>query len=393
MIIKNACILDYRGRKKGDLLIEDGYIRGLGSFGETGHEIIDAKGQVLMPSFVDLHVHMRDPGLTYKEDLETGARAALKGGYTIINAMANTRPVVDNRGIYEDIITRSNDLGLIDLHQVMTVSKKMEGKDLIDFDDLPESLTFLSDDGKGILSNHLMYQALKKAKEKNIGIMVHAEDPDISPYDYRAAEDLITIRDIYLSKATGAKVHFSHVSTYDSLEAIRLGKIEGLNISCETTPHHIALSDLDYRVNPPIRTERDRLKLIESIQNGTVDAIATDHAPHSKEDKDKGAPGSIGLESSFPVVYTELVERGYINLERLSKLMSYNPGHILGLDHGIIEPGLKADIVLVNINETTMFTENYFASKSKNSMFIEKEFKGRVKMTIKEGKVLYEDNR
>lgn len=393
MIIKNACILDYRGRRESDVLIEDGYIRGLGSFDKTGHEIIDAKGQILMPSFVDLHVHMRDPGFTYKEDLETGARAALKGGYTIINAMANTKPVVDNKDVYNDIMARSRDLGLVDLHQVMTVTKKMEGKELIDFDDLPESLTFLSDDGKGILSNHLMYQALLKAKEKNIGIMVHAEDPDISHYDYRAAEDLNTIRDIYLSKATGAKVHFSHVSTYDSLEAIRLGKIEGLNISCETTPHHIALADLDYRVNPPIRTERDRLKVIESIQNGTIDAIATDHAPHSKEDKDKGAPGSIGLESAFPVVYTELVDKGYISLEILSKVMSYNPGHILGLDHGIVEPGMKADLVLINTKETSKFTKDIFASKSSNSMFLDQEFKGRVKMTIKEGKILYEDNR
>lgn len=398
ILFKDCRIVDHKSDYVADLLIEDQYIKSIEpNINNTADIVIDAKDKVIMPSFVDLHVHFRDPGFTYKEDLETGAYAALKGGYTRVYAMGNTNPVCDNVEIYNDIIKRSKELDLIDLHQIITVTKELKGKELTDFESFDESVKFISDDGKGVLSNKLMYEACIKASEKNIGIMIHAEEPEISPIDYRIAEDLITIRDVYLSKATGCKLHFSHVSTSDSIEAIRQGKKFGANISCEVTPHHILLHDIDYRVNPPIRKMSDTQSIIEGIKDGTVDAIATDHAPHSKEDKEKGAPGMIGLETAFMISYTALVEPGLIDLKLLSKVMSYNPSKILDVVHGEVNVGALADLVLIDLNKETTIDDLTFRSKSKNSPFYGYDFKGNVEMTIRHGKIMYDggknDNR
>lgn len=398
ILFKDCRIVDHKNDYTTDLLIENQYIKSIGpNLDMSADIVIDAKDKVLMPSFVDLHVHFRDPGFTYKEDLKTGSYAALKGGYTRVYAMGNTKPVCDNVEIYNDIIKRNEELDLIDLHQIITITKGLEGKELTDFDSFDDSVKFISDDGKGVLSNKLMYEACLKAVENNIGIMIHAEEPEISPIDYRIAEDLITIRDVYLSKATGCKIHFSHVSTKDSIEAIRLGKLFGANITCEVTPHHILLHDVDYRVNPPIRALSDTRSIIEGIMDGTVDAIATDHAPHSKEDKEKGAPGMIGLETAFMISYTALVAKGLIDLRLLSKIMSYNPSKILNVDHGEIKVGALADLVLVDLNKKTKIDEFTFRSKSKNSPFYGYDFEGNVEMTIRHGKIMYDggknDNR
>lgn len=390
ILIKNIQITDYRGSKIGDVLIEDNSIKKIDSVIEDKEaEIIEGVNKVLMPSFIDLHAHFRDPGFTYKEDLETGARAALKGGYTVVYTMGNTKPVCDNMNVHDYIIDKSQKLDLIDQYQIVTVTKCLEGKKLTDFSSFDNRVKFISDDGKGILSNHMMYQACIEAKKHNIGIMVHAEDPKISLYDYRVAEDLITIRDIYLSKITACKIHFSHVSTEGSIEAIRCGKKEGVNITCETTPHHVFFADINYRVNPPIRTEKDRKAVIQGIKDGTVDAIATDHAPHSKEDKLKGSPGMIGIETAFSTCYTALVASGEISLEKLSEIMSYKPGQILGLDHGVIEIGKKANLVIVNPNTEIEIKEEDMVSKSKNTPLLGHKLKGEVEMTIRNGKIMF----
>lgn len=307
-------------------------------------------------------MHFRDPGFTYKEDIETGSRSALKGGYTICYAMANTKPVCDNLNTYNEIIKKSNNLNLIDLYQNISLTKNMEGKEVIDINDFPDKVKFLSDDGKGVLSNKLMLEAMNYAKEKNIGIMVHAEDPEISHFDYRVAEDIITIRDIYLANYTGCKVHFCHVSTKDSIEALIDAKKKGQKVTFEITPHHLYFHDLNFKVNPPIRSKSDVKACINSIRNGFCDAISTDHAPHSKEDKLKGAPGMIGLETAYGSLYKKLVVEENISLNRLSEVMSYGPGHILGLDHGLIEIGKKANFVIVD-NENRYIVKDNFASK------------------------------
>lgn len=390
-LIKNAKLTDHRGSKLADLLIEDGIIKKISDHISVDGDVkvIDGTGKVLMPSFVDLHVHFRDPGYTYKEDIESGSKAALKGGYTRCYAMANTKPVCDNMEVYNYIIDKSKDLDLIDLYQNIAVTKNLEGKELTDFGSFGPDVKFISDDGKGILSNHVMNQACLEAKKHNIGIMVHGEDPEISPYDYRLAEDIITLRDSYLSKITGAKIHFSHVSTRGSVDIIRDYKVQGANISCETTPHHIYLAGGNFRVNPPIREEADNKALIDGLKDGTIDCISTDHAPHSAEDKAKGAPGMVGLETAFATSYTALVEPGHLSLEKLSEVMAYNPAKILGLDHGEIKEGARADLVLVDCDQEYIVNEADIVSKSKNSPFIGRKLKGKVLMTFRKGKLMY----
>lgn len=392
MLIKNARVIDCCLDEKLDVYIRDGKIYSIGKNikpENNNEEIIDAEGKILMPAFIDLHCHFRDPGFEYKEDLITGSYAALKGGYGTVNLMGNTKPTVDSIEVYRDIVTRARELNLIHIEQVMNVTKGISGEELIDFEKLSDDIKFLSDDGKGVMSNKLMLEAMKKAKEKNIGIMVHAEDMEISPYDYRIAEDIITLRDIYLAGKTDCNIHFSHVSTEDSINAIKLGKSLGYNITCEVTPHHIYLSDIDYKVNPPIRDKKDIEVLIERIKDGTIDCIATDHAPHSQEDKEKGACGMVGLETAFNICYEKLILENHITLNRLSELMSLNPARILDLNKGKIIPGYDADLVIIDLNKEVKVDDDYFNSKSKNSPFKGKKFTGEIVSTICNGKVKY----
>lgn len=386
-LIKNARIADYQKDSTGDVFIEDGKIVAVGRVADREAEIIDAEGKILMPAFADTHVHFRDPGFTYKEDLTTGAQAALAGGYSIVNLMGNTKPIVDEIEIYEDIIKRGNATG-IHVESVFAVTKGFDGKTLTDIGRLPERVRFLSDDGRGILSAKTMMEALIAARNKNIGIMVHAEDPELSPIDYRFAEDLVTIRDIYLAEKLGARLHMSHVSTEDSIEAVRQGKARGADVTAEVTPHHFSLYDSDYRVNPPIRTKRDVEAVIRGLKDGTVDAIATDHAPHSDEDKKKGAPGMIGLETAFALAYTKLVCEGIITLNRLSELMSRNPARILGYKRDGIAAGEVADLVLISDEFFTVDAAKMH-SKSHNTPFHGMELRGMVEWTMVDGEIRY----
>lgn len=391
ILIKNARVIDYKIDELLDILIEGDRIKWIGEKIDTkAEQIIDGSGKVVMPGFVDLHAHFRDPGFLDKEDLMTGQKSALNGGYTTVNLMGNTKPVCSSNSIYHDIMQRAKEIDLISIYQVMSVTKDLNGEELLDFHTLPKDLKFLSDDGKGILSNRLMYEAMKQAKKRNIGIMIHAEDPTISGEDYRLAEDIITIRDVYLSGKTKCRTHFSHVSTIDSLEAIRSGKEKGYPVTCEVTPHHISMWDSDYRVNPPIRDKNDVKYIIESIFDGTVDAIATDHAPHTKEDKKNGAPGMIGLESSFFIVYKTLCLEHGASLKLLSNIMSHNPAQILQIKTGQITPGYYADLVMIDFNKKTKFTEDYIQSKSKNSPFLNQLYDGAIDMVMSKGKVKLE---
>ena len=380
-IIKNAVLVDKDTNKSGEIKIENGKIIEIGenlSFDES-FEVIDAKGKVVMPAFVDLHVHFRDPGFTYKEDLKTGSLSALRGGYTTVNTMANTKPICSDLETYNDIMKRAKELDLVDINQIVAVTQNFDGENLVDYSKF-ENAKFLSDDGKGVLSETTMYRAILEAKKFDKVIMIHAES-ELSKVDYRIAEDLMTLRDIYLAKRLDGRIHMCHVSTVDSLEAVRRGKKEGVRVTCEITPHHIALWDNSYRVNPPIREKADVDALIEGILDGTVDAIATDHAPHTMEDKANGSPGLVGLETAFAICNTKLVKERNIDMRVLSNLM--------GIKKGLIKEGYDADLVIVDENKKIVVDSSKFASKSKNTPFDKMELYGEVLMTIKAGEIKY----
>ena len=249
----------------------------------------------------------------------------------------------------------------------------------------------ITDDGVGVMDSSVMMKAMEKAKESNWIVMSHAEDKTFSKIDMRIAEDLMTIRDLYLAKVTGARLHMAHVSTVESINAIRRTKNEGGNVTCEVTPHHIGLTtDIsNYRVNPPIREKEDVNAIIEGIKDGTVDCIGTDHAPHTEEDKKNGAPGMVGLETSFSICYTELVKNNNISINKLSELMSKNPANILRMNKGTISVGKDGDLVLVDLNKEVTIDKETFVSKGKNTPFQGRKYFGEVIKTIRGGKVIY----
>lgn len=358
-------------------------------------EVIDCENLALIPSFVDMHVHFRDPGFTYKEDIETGSKSALAGGYTSVLLMGNTNPTVSTPEVYEDIMKRGKDLDLIDIEQVYTITKDFDGKTLDHLDSIPESVKYISDDGHGVNNDQVMYKAMVKAKELGLIMTLHEEVAGVSNIDYEIAEDAMTLRDCYYAYKLDCPTHFSHVSTRGAITAIKYFKDLGAPITCEVTPHHLLLSDNgreEVKVNPPIRKEVDRKILIEMIKEGIVDAISTDHAPHSKEDKEKGAPGFIGLETSFSTCYEVLVRSGEISLNDLVRIMSTNPARLLKLNKGKLEPGYEADFNLIDLDESFVYEESDIVSKSKNSLMVGELLHGKIKRVYKKGVLKYENN-
>lgn len=394
LLIKNANMVDAYESFYGDILIIDGIISEIGKeINRDGVEIIDATGLILMPSFVDTHAHFRDPGLTHKEDMESGSRAAAKGGYTGVCLMGNTNPICSSKEVVEYVRNRAKEVGLIDVHQCVSITENFGGNSiehLNNFDNDKE-LIAITDDGVGVMDSSIMMKAMEKAKENNWIVMSHAEDKTFSKIEMRIAEDLMTIRDLYLAKVTKARLHMAHVSTVDAIEAIRRAKKEGSNVTCEVTPHHIGLTteESNYRVNPPIRDREDVKAIIDAIKDGTVDCIGTDHAPHTEEDKKKGAPGMVGLETAFSICYTELVKKNGISINKLSEIMSRNPANILGMNKGSITIGKEGDLVLVDLKKEIVVDKEKFASKGKNTPFNGRKYFGEVVMTIKGGKVIY----
>ena len=394
LLIKNANIIDAYENFNGDILIIDGKISEIGKeINKTEVETIDAKGLTLMPAFIDTHAHFREPGLTHKEDIESGSKAAAKGGYTGVCLMGNTNPICSSREVIEYVRNRAKEVGLVDIHQCVSITENFGGKSiehLNAFEDDRE-LVAITDDGVGVMDSSIMMKAMEKAKENNWIVMSHAEDKTFSKIDMRIAEDLMTIRDLYLAKVTKARLHMAHVSTVESITAIRRAKKEGANVTCEVTPHHIGLTteESNYRVNPPIREKDDVKAIIEGIKDGTVDCIGTDHAPHTQEDKEKGAPGMVGLETAFSICYTELVKKYGITINKLSELMSRNPANILGMNKGSITIGKDGDLVLVDLNKEVIIDKDKFVSKGKNTPFHGRKYFGEVVMTIKAGKVIY----
>lgn len=365
---------------------------GLAGLVQPDEPVLDAAGRTLLPAFIDLHCHWRTPGLEYKEDLETGSRAAAAGGYTFVNLMPNTKPVMSDAGDAWQLEQRVEAIGLCGANQTVSITKDFDGVSIDHLKTLPENVRFITEDGHGVQDTEVMARAFAICSKKGITVMSHAEEMHISKWDYRLAEDIETVRNLYLSEYYQTRLHMCHVSTRGSIEAIAAAKWRGAPVTCEVTPHHLWFTKdtCDYRVNPPIREADDVAALVENIRAGVVDAIATDHAPHSEEDKRRGMAGMVGLETAFGVCYTKLCREQGLPLELLSRLMSENPARILGLaGKGRLEPGADADLVLVDLDTPWVVDRDALHSKSHNCPYHGQTLYGRVCTTIRAGQVTY----
>ncbi|MGG7154467.1 dihydroorotase [Clostridium perfringens] len=393
LLIKNVNLIDESNNFFGDIYIEKGVIKELGTELNKECETLDGKGLVLMPAFIDTHAHFRDPGFEYKEDIESGSKAAVRGGYTTVTLMPNTKPVCSSKEILDYVVNKGKEVGLVDLYQTVSITKNLSGEEinhLREFEGNP-NVKAITDDGKGVSDSKIMMEAMKIAKENNWIVMSHAESPEFSKVDMRLAENMMTWRDITLAKFVDCRLHMSHVSTKEAMKYIIEGKNDGVKVTCEITPHHLALNNKisNYRVNPPIREEEDVNFLIKAIKMNYVYCIGTDHAPHSKEDKEKEAPGMIGIEQAFSICYTKLVKENHISLNKLSQLMSGNAAKLLNINKGKLQPGFLGDLVLIDLNKKRIFKEEDIVSRSKNTPFNGMEFYGDVVVTIKNGKIVY----
>ena len=396
--------------------------------------VIQAKGYYVMPGFIDMHVHFRDPGFEQKEDIYTGMAAAAHGGYTTVLTMPNTKPVVDNADVVNYVHTKAASGHCIHVMQVGAVTKGQQGKELADIKGMVEAgIPAISEDGKSVMNAEVYREGMLEAAKYGIPVLAHCEDINMvnggvmnadakakeldMPGITNSVEDVIIARDIVLSKETGAQLHLCHCSTADSVKMVQLAKEEGLKVSAEVCPHHFTLTsddikkfvpqiengiliphetdaDTNYKMNPPLRTGKDVEALKEGLRDGIMDVISTDHAPHTFDDKNtsmKKAPfGIVGLETAACLTYSELVLGGYLTPMQMAEKMSYNPARIIGIDKGDIQPGKKADVVLFDPNETYRIDKNTFASKGRNTPFDGREVTGRVKLTICDGNIVYE---
>lgn len=389
MLIKNAKLSD---GTQVDVLIQDGKIAGLmQNMPAHGEEVMDAAGRTLMPGFIDLHCHWRTPGFEYKEDIATGSAAAAAGGYTFVNLMPNTRPVCSSAAQAHAVMDEAERLGICGANQTVSITENFDGQTLDHLKSLPEDLRFITEDGKGVQNNEVMAKAFAICAQRDLVLMSHAEDMQISKWDYRLAENIETVRNLHLSEYYGTRLHMCHVSTREAIAAIGDAKRRGVPVTCEVTPHHLWFADTDYRVNPPIRQPEDVQALVEAIRTGVVDAIATDHAPHSAEDKANGAAGMIGLETAFGVCYTKLCREQGLDLYYLEALMSRFPAAILGLaGKGAVQVGMDADLTLVELDTPYVVDASAMHSRSHNTPFDGATLYGRVDLTIRGGRVTYQ---
>lgn len=422
LLIKNGNVIDPATNTDAvlDVLVEDGVIKAKApSISDEADKVIDATGLVVAPGLIDMHVHFRDPGQTHKEDIKTGSKAAAKGGFTTVCCMPNTNPVIDSEETVKYIIDKASEEKYTNVLPVGAVTKGMKGEEITDIAALKEAgICAISEDGKSVMNEEVYSNAMEKAAELNVPVLAHCEEINLVKGGVMNAdsnaqklglegitnevEDIIAQRDINLAEKLGTTLHLCHCSTKDSVEMLKVAKDKGVKVSGEVCPHHFTLTtddipcnDANFKMNPPLRTAEDRDALIKGLSEDILEVISTDHAPHSEEEKSKGFEGSpfgiVGLETSVGLTVTKLVKPGYITLKQMIEKMSYNPAKILGIDKGTLKEGSVADITIFDADEEYIVDKNDFESKGKNTPFDGYKLFGKVKYTILDGEIVYND--
>jgi dihydroorotase len=419
LIIKGGRVIDPANGidRVMDLRIEKGLLAGSGK-GLTGDRILHAKGLWVVPGLIDMHVHLREPGYEYKETIESGSRAAAAGGFTTVACMPNTDPVNDNGSITDFILSQARAGGSVRVYPVGAITKSSQGESLAEIGEMAErGVVALSDDGRPVMNGQVMRRGMEYARTFGLPVISHAEDLELCgkgvmhegevstrlglPGIPAAAEESMVERDILLAKLTGASLHIAHVSTAGSVEQIRKAKERGISVTAEVTPHHLTLThealvgyDTHLKVNPPLRTEADRQALIEGLADGTIDAVASDHAPHNVAEKevefDRAAFGMIGLETSLPLLL-RLVHEGRLTAVQLIERMAWAPARILKLEGGTLTKGRMADVTLIHPDLPFIVDVASFHSLSSNTPFHGWELKGKAVCTLLRGKIISED--
>ena len=416
ILLKGGEIVVGARKEAGDILVREGRIESVhpGLPVAEGAEVIDLAGKTVVPAFADIHVHFREPGFTAKETIRTGSMAAARGGYTAVCAMPNLDPVPDSletMAVEQAAIDRD---AVISVLPYCSITKGRKGLELVDFKALKQHCIAFSDDGSGVQDEAMMRRAMEAAAREDVIIAAHCEDNSLLRRGYihdgrycaqhghkgicSESEWGQIARDLELCEETGCHYHVCHISTKESVELIRRAKARGVNVTCETAPHYLVLCEDDlqedgrFKMNPPLRSVEDREALIEGLLDGTIDAIATDHAPHTAEEKSRGLAGSamgiVGLETSFPVLYTTLVRTGRMSLERLVEAMSTSPRRIFRIG-GALEPGMPADLAVLDLDNEFTIDSNTFLSKGRSTPFDGWKVRGKVLMTLKDGKAVY----
>lgn len=421
LLIKNGRVIDPASKTDDtlDILIEDGKITALNPRIDIKEaEIIDASRLVVAPGFIDMHVHLREPGQEYKEDLATGSLAAARGGFTSICCMPNTKPPNDNCGITEYLVTEARKRAVVNIFPIAAITRGLAGEELTDMADLSQAgAVAFSDDGQPVANSLVMRRALEYSLLLNKLIIDHCEEKTLSaggvmhegeislrlglPGIPAAAEEIMIARDLILTELTRSRLHIAHISTKGGIELVRLAKKRGIAVSAEVTPHHLILSDENlvhydpnFKVNPPLRSADHRQALLEGIKDGTIDIIATDHAPHTPDEKevefDQAPFGLIGLETAISLMLDRFVNKNIISLEKLVNMISCRPAQLLNLKNkGRISIGADADLTILNLRKEVVVDVNRFASKSRNCPFHGWKLKGGVAMTIVGGNIVY----
>jgi dihydroorotase len=426
ILIKGARVLDPGNLDtKKDILIKDGRIGALldptdqagpDPSGGSNIQVVDASGMIVVPGLIDIHVHLREPGHEYKETIESGLKAAARGGFTAVCSMPNTKPFNDNSHETSFIINKGKAAGAAKVYPAGAISQGSAGTSLAEIHDMQQAgIKAVTDDGLPVESSQLMRRALEYCKGLNIPIFVHAEDKSLANEGSmnegpsatfwgikgipNAVESIMVVRDIALAELTEGSVHFCHISTEESIEAIRQAKKRGVNVSCETAPHYFTLTDdavkdydTNFKMNPPLRSEKDRQAVIEGLVDGTIDVIASDHAPHSVDEKDlefdRAAFGIVGLETSLPLSL-KLVQDNFLSLADLVVKMSQQPARMLGIDNDI-KPGNPADLTIIDLEAQYEIDPDKFISKGRNTPFAGRQVQGEAFLTMVDGRIVYQ---